>query len=274
MATDVAPAPTRAVRTSDTAVVTRTVQLPSTWGRRDTGVLTVLVVLSAALRVFHIGSVYDVFVDELFYNGLGTSVRHGHIPPHIPPGWGHSSHEAFLIHPPGFFILLAMWQTVTGTGGNLFHQIYMSRGLNALVAALTVGLLYALGRRLAGRGAGVATALVVALDPYILRQNGRLFLETSTLFWVVAGYFVLIGLSQGRYRRPRAAAMGAGALFGLAILTKDTAAIETVGALIVLFVLGWGIPRHLAALTALSAVLTYSPYVVDCAAQGPDSSPF
>ena len=62
-----------------------------------------MMVLAAALRLVSVGSAYDYFIDEGFYLGLGTSVRQGHIPPHFPSGWGNTS-QAFLLHPPGFFM--------------------------------------------------------------------------------------------------------------------------------------------------------------------------
>ncbi len=226
-----------------------------------------MMVLAAALRLVSVGSAYDYFIDEGFYLGLGTSVRQGHIPPHVPPGWGNTS-QAFLLHPPGFFVLLAIWQTVTRPRGDIFQQLYVARGLNIALAVVTTGLLYCLGRRLGGWRTGFVAALLFALDPFILRQNGRLLLETATLTWVVAGFLVLIGLAQGRSRHPRGAAAAAGLLFGAAILTKDMASIETLGALVVLAIFGWGIPRRLAVMSAVFSIIPYTIYVGSCAAQG------
>jgi hypothetical protein len=136
------------------------------------------------------------------------------------------------------------------------------------MATLTCGLLFWLGHRLAGRWAGLTAAVLFTLDPYILRQNGRLLLETSTLFWIVAGYLVLVGNAQGRFRRPRRAAVVTGLLFGVAIITKDAAVIETLGALLVLAVLGWGIPRRQALLSAVASLVPYTLYVGICLVQG------
>ena len=169
-----------------------------------------MMVLAAALRLVSVGSAYDYFIDEGFYLVRDLCAAGPH-PTSRPPGWGNTS-QAFLLHPPGFFVLLAIWQTVTRPRGDIFQQLYVARGLNIALAVVTTGLLYCLGRRLGGWRTGFVAALLFALDPFILRQNGRLLLETATLTWVVAGFLVLIGLAQGRSRHPRGAAAGGRAL--------------------------------------------------------------
>ena len=237
-------------------------------GTRDLLCVGAIIVVAALLRLVNIGSAYDVHIDEYFYNGLATSAAHGDIPPHVPPGWRDNASAVFLLHPPGFFVLAGLWQHLTGTGTNVFDAIYRTRALNALLGALTAGLMYVLGNRVAGRRVGLAAAALFALDPFVLRQNGRVLLETATLFWAVAGYVVIIGISRGTYRRPRAAAVSAGLLFGFAMLTKDVTAIETVGALLAMALLGWGIPRRTALLSAAVAVLTYCSFILVCVVQG------
>jgi hypothetical protein len=86
---------------------------------------------------------------------------------------------------------------------------------------------------------------------------------------VLLGYLVLIP----RIRRPtpawaRTRAAGAGLLFGIAVLTKDEAALITILPLAAAAVLRWGPPRRLIALTIGATALPYAVYVSVVAANG------
>ncbi|HJY96653.1 MAG TPA: hypothetical protein VJ371_17010, partial [Streptosporangiaceae bacterium] len=83
------------------------------------------------------------------------------------------------------------------------------------------------------------------------------------------GYLVLISLT-GRPRPAwaRTRAIGAGLLFGIAVLTKDEAALITILPLAAAAVLRWGPPRSLIAFTAGATALPYAVYVSVVAANG------
>ena len=106
-------------------------------------------------------------------------------------------------------------------------------------------------------------------DPFCIRQNDRVLLETSMMLWVLLGYLVflsVIGRSPSRWLWIRA--VGAGLLFGLAVLTKDEATLLTVFPLLVAALLRWGARRVLTLLTACITVCVYAAYVAVAAING------
>jgi hypothetical protein len=226
-----------------------------------------LAALTAIIRLIGLGAANQITVDEIFYMNLGNSVRHGHIPPTLPPGEG-NVHQVFLLHPPGFFMLEALWEIVAGRPAGLVAQVIRTRELNTVVAAITVVLIFALVRRLAGPGAGLAAGLLFSIDPFVIRENGLVFLETSTMMWVLAGMLLLVRVAQGSARRPALEAGCGGLLLGLAVLTKDLVAVETVAVLTALAALGWVMARRLTLWALVISVVPYSVYLVACVAQG------
>ncbi|MEU4269072.1 glycosyltransferase family 39 protein [Streptomyces sp. NPDC026092] len=212
-------------------------------------------VVTATLRLVAVDRSGDVFVDELIYTELGRSAGAG--------GFPRTEEGLFFLHPPGFFYLQAGWTRLFGTdGGDVLTQVHDVRVLNALLAGVTAALLVLLVARVRSRGAGLIAGLVFAVDQFCIRQNDRALLETETMIWVLAGYLVLIPLARDAPPlRPRARAVAAGLLFGLAILTKDHSALITLLPLLVAFAVNWGPPRRFTALTLATAVVPYTVYL-------------
>ena len=73
-------------------------------------------------------------------------------------------------HPPLYYTLLHLWMTF---GDSAAHV----RTLSALFGTLTIPVIYLLGRRLSGRGAGLIAALILALSPFHVRfaQETRMY---------------------------------------------------------------------------------------------------
>ena len=147
--------------------------------------------------------------------------------------------------------------------------IYQMRTLNALLAGATAVVLVLLATRASSLRAGAVAGLLFALDPFCIRQNDRVLLETAMMLWVVLGYLVftsLIGRLPSRRDWPRA--VGAGLLFGCAVLTKDEGALLTVLPLLAAAALRWGPRRALTLLTVGTTAAVYAAYVAVVAANG------
>jgi 4-amino-4-deoxy-L-arabinose transferase-like glycosyltransferase len=114
---------------------------------------------------------------------------------------------------------------------------------NAVLGALTVLPVARIGERLGGRRTGLASALLVAVHPDLITYSTRLWTEPVFLIlWLTA--FALL-LSDERRR----AALGAGALLGLAALARET------GLLLPAAAAGWALLHHDRARRAVRVLL-------------------
>ena len=189
--------------------------------------LSLVIRLSLAYRSF------DLFGDEVIYTGIGRSVASG--------GFPRFDGQLFFLHPPAFFYLEAGWQRLLGSQPGLVAQIYQMRALNVLIAGVTGALMVLLATRATSSLlTGSVVGMRFALDPFYIRQNDRVLLETSMMLWVLLGYLVylsMIGRPPSRWLWTRA--VGAGLLFGIAVLTKDEATLLTVFPLLLAALLRW-----------------------------------
>ncbi|MFF7891647.1 ArnT family glycosyltransferase [Streptomyces sp. NPDC007907] len=219
--------------------------------------------LTGLVRLLGFGPSADVWVDEVYYWHIGHSVEAG--------GFPRYSGDLFFLHPPGFFYLEGAWERLFGWRPDVISGVYEMRLLNALLASVTVVVLVLLVARLTkSTSAAIAVGLVFALDPFVLRLNQRVLIETSMMLWLLLGYLVLLPLAQQHppVRAYRRAAAG-GLLFGLAILTKDVAALITVLPLLVASVFAWPLRRRSLPLVAAGcATVPYAVYVSIVVAAG------
>lgn len=126
----------------------------------------------------------------------------------------HFGLRAFGRWPPGYEALLGGTFALAGPDALAAKcvQLALSLGLVALV--------YALGRRAAGRRAGRIAAWLAALDPTFIAYTHYLFSETLFLTLLGAAMLAVAWDPEGRSGRARGLA---GALFGLAGLTRSVA---------------------------------------------------
>ncbi|PRY15267.1 ArnT family glycosyltransferase [Kineococcus rhizosphaerae] len=158
--------------------------------------LAVLVVALAA-RLYRIDTAYEIHVDEVSYADTATAVADGQgltmfgVP--------------FHLHPPGYFVLLAVVEKVLAPFGlseaDRFAQVLHLRPAGAVLGALTCALVTVLVDRLAGRVPAVLAGLVLALDPFANRWDSRVFLEAPATLFSVTAISCLVALVQ--QERPR-----------------------------------------------------------------------
>lgn len=219
------------------------------------GVATTLIRLAATSRSF------DLFGDEIIYTDLGHSAAAG--------GFPSITGRPFFLHPPGFFYLEAGWEKLLGYQGDLVVHVYQMRALNAVLAGATAVVLVSLVARAGSVWAAAVAGALFAVEPYCIRQNDRVLLETAMMLWVLLGYLALaclIGRPPSRW--VLAGAAGTGVLFGFAVLTKDVAALLTVLPLLAAAALGWGLRRRVTLLVVGCTVVTYGVYLAVVAATG------
>jgi hypothetical protein len=217
--------------------------------------------LTFLIRLALHGRSFDLFGDEVIYTRLGRSVVSG--------GFPRFGGAPFFLHGPGFFYLEAGWQRLWGNQAGLVAQVNEMRMLNVLLATATAVTMLLLAARAGSPRAGAAAGLLFALDPFSIRQNDRVLLETAMMLWVLLGYLAytsLLGRLPPRREWPRA--VGAGVMFGLAVLTKDEAVLLTVLPVLAAAALRWGPRWRLAALTVGTTVAVYAAYVALVAVNG------
>jgi len=210
--------------------------------------------LALGMQSFRITQTPDLFADEGLYYSVGRNIAAGQ-------GLIENSGAVFVWHPPFYLLLEAAYLKVFGlVDAQPIIAIAQLRMINAVAAAITAALIFAIGRRLRGQICGSTTALLFCLDPYVQRINRRNMLETVAMLLVVAGLYVYLKHMHTRQRWFwRACTVGVA--FGLATLTKE---IMFFGILILaLFALLFRrdhIPR--VAVSAIVTILAYSIYPI------------
>lgn len=101
----------------------------------------------------------------------------------------------------------------------------------ALFGLVTVWLTFVTGRLMAGTGAGVLSAAILAVDGIVVAQDRRAMLESpANMLSLLAVLFYLRALKETEYpaRRQKLQLVGAGVFCALALLTKGTALVSLV----------------------------------------------
>jgi Dolichyl-phosphate-mannose-protein mannosyltransferase len=186
---------------------------PASWlasplGRRVVPVLAVALVAApaAVLRLWNINAL-GFNSDEAVYAGQAASI--------VGDPQLNSLFPVFRAHPLLFQMAVS-----------LIYRIHVSdltpRLLAAAFGLATVGAGYAAGARFYGRRAGLVTALLLGLMPYLVVVNRQALLDGPMAFFTVVGLWLLAKFAaEGR----RGTLYGAGAALGLAFISKETSVV-------------------------------------------------
>ena len=216
--------------------------------------------VTVGLRLFHLRTSYDVFLDESIYSRISAGAA--------ADGRLVFGNYPFYLHGPLSFYLQAFVIRVFGIGGTAIEVIDQLRVFNVLVAGGVAVLVYAIVRAISRPRWGLLAAALFAFDPFIISFDSRLFLETLATFWVLLGFYLLLPLAVepatagGTSAPPRRTgrAIAGGFAFGLALLTKETSAPLYMLPLLLCIVRGGPLRRRAAATSLGTALVTYSPY--------------
>lgn len=188
----------------------RRVRVSALWERRVLLPLLALLVgiVSFSLRAINLDRSYDIFIDEITYLRIAQGVAE--------TGQVKLYGKTFYLHPPAFFFIEAAYLRLLDLSDAMIQQVYAVRYLNAGFAALSAIALFLIGRRVAGYGAGLVAATLFALDSFIIKMNSFNLLDTSAMFWVLAGYWIIVpALDDTRVPRPLWHLLAASQLLGL-----------------------------------------------------------
>jgi 4-amino-4-deoxy-L-arabinose transferase-like glycosyltransferase len=181
--------------------------------------------LALVMRALGLRTANELFIDEVTYADLADQIARGHLPS--------AAGEPFFLHPPASFALNGLVIRLFGLGGDVMDLALQLRWVNAVLGAATVVVAYLLVRRLAGALPALAAGLVLVADPFVLRMDGRVMIETPAGLAVLTGWLLVLralDLDPGpaRTRRELAAAL----VFGIALVHKDMTAVFTVAPLL------------------------------------------
>ena len=117
----------------------------------------------------------------------------------------------FSKHPPGHSIMLAI--------GQLFNAPWT---VNPIAGAVSLGLVYLIGRRAYDGWTGLLALILGVLSPFVLFLSGSMMAHPTTLVFVLAGTWLLLrGLEENRI----APMLAVGVCFGTAFLIRPWSAI-------------------------------------------------
>ena len=212
-------------------------------GGRTWPIALVLGLVALAVRATGLARANELFIDELTYAEVANDVAAGHLPQQFG--------APFFLHPIGSFLINGFVIRAFGLSGSYMDLVYPLRWVNTVLGAVSVALAVLLVRRLSGTAAAVVAGLVLAFDPFLLRQDGRVMIETPATLWLLAGWVVLLGSRRSPQEvagdlppdapAPRTPismrrALVAGLLLGLALVTKD---LTIFASLVPLVLAGW-----------------------------------
>jgi Dolichyl-phosphate-mannose-protein mannosyltransferase len=185
-------------------------------------VAAALAALAFGVRSIGLIRSFELWIDEMHYADLGASISRGELPA-LADG-------PFFLHPPGAFLLEGAVIRLLGLDtANSMDLAYDLRWLSAGWGALSVALVFLLLRQVAGTWPAVVGALVLVFEPFVLRNNSRVFLETPATLAILAGLLLLVRhLGQHDGGRPFGRLLLAGLLLGYGVLTKDVFAFYAV----------------------------------------------
>ena len=142
-------------------------------------------VVTFGLRALNLDRSYDIFIDEVTYLRIGQGLAAN--------GQVMLYGKTFHLHPPAFFFIEAAYLRMLPPAGTVIDLIYRVRYLNVIFAGLSGIMLFLIGRRIGGWSAGLGAATFFALDGFIIKMNSYILLDTSALFWILTGYWLLLG---------------------------------------------------------------------------------
>jgi len=130
-------------------------------------------------------------------------------------GYVHIDGYPTAFWPPGYSLLIATLYVAFG------EHVFAAQMLNVVLGTATVGLVYLLGRRLAGHATAMAAAGLVAFWPSLIFFTGVTLSETAFTFLALLGVYLIMSEAGAKHRVPLLVLTGL--VFGFAALVRGQA---------------------------------------------------
>ncbi|MDE3202911.1 MAG: hypothetical protein KGQ66_01665 [Acidobacteriota bacterium] len=211
--------------------------------------------LACALRMVHIRTTYDIFIDEVTYTRLARNLATGR---GVTLGG-----KPFDLHPPAVIGLFGLVAGLTSRVPQLLQTLLDLRYVTAAFGALCCVGAYLLVRRAAPELAALAAALILAVDPFTIHFDSRVLLEAPTQAATVASIGFLAGLVGAHPGRSRNVIVGASGLTAaVALCSKETFGLALAITILLVIATGWVVRRTVAAAVLAIAVMGWTVQVV------------
>ena len=217
----------------------------------------IIFVVAFIVRAVGLSRGFELWVDEMRYADLGRSVSLGQLP-NLADG-------PFFLHPPGFFLLEAAVIDIFRLSSEGMELVYQLRWVNVVLGSLSAALTFLLVLKLTRAKVAFVAAVVVVFEPFVLRNNSHVMLETLGVTAMLAGLLIIVD------REPRRSwvRLGLGGLLlGCAVVTKDVFAVGVFLPIVIALVWRVTLTRREALVVLTGAVVPYCLYLVVLTADG------
>jgi 4-amino-4-deoxy-L-arabinose transferase-like glycosyltransferase len=220
-------------------------------GRRELWLLVGAIALGLAVRVLYVVLTRHLKLagDEPEYDLEGQLIAHGH--------WFWTAAPYGILHAgawkaPGYPAWVGLWYTLLG------HHPLAVRLVQVPLGVLTIGLGWALARRLFGRRVAIAAAFVLALYPNVWQFEELLYPESLATPLMLAALLVIFTGPPTKRR-----AILTGLLVGISLYVRPSGEFVLLGALVSWWVAaGWRRGIAHTVIAALVAVAVVAPWTV------------
>lgn len=217
-----------------------------TWKILWPGAVVGVVSLAAVLRLIHVQTAYQIFIDEVSYTDLSVNVAAGRGV--VLNG------SPFDLHPPGMFLVFGGLLRLLGAPlSDPVAALSLLRPVEAVIGAVTCGLVVILSSRMVPRAIALAAGLLLALDPFVIRFDSRVMLEAPTMALTVTAMLAVARLLEKitRGEHSKRDVIVAGLAVGCTIVFKETFISITV---LPILLVAWLLPRPRRALIGVVGV--------------------
>ena len=230
-------------------------------------VLAGIVAVGAVLRVAWATQVRfpRVLADPFFYVMLGGSLAdgHGYAYPSFDPVTGLiAGYAPTAYYPPGYPLFLGGVFRLADTWPGEASRFGVAVAANVVLSVALVGLVFALGRRLAGPVVGLAAGAVTALWPNLVFHSGVALTETLFLCLFVLMMLVALATPEVARHPGRRRLLVMGVLVGLVILVRPVSVVVAPLLLILWWSDGVGAAARRMTLVAGATVAVLAPWAI------------
>jgi 4-amino-4-deoxy-L-arabinose transferase-like glycosyltransferase len=173
-------------------------------------------------------------------------------------GYVHLDGRPTAFWPPGYSLLMATLYVVFG------QHVLAAQMLNVLLGTAAAGLVYLLGRQLAGHTSGIVAAGLVACWPSLIFFTGVTLSETAFSFFALLGLWLLVTTVQRRDAPPSGTLLVAGLVLGFATLVRGQALLLPIVVIPYLLIagLGWRVAMRALAVVTLGVAAIVLPWTM------------